>query len=94
MEVLLSMMFGLSLRMILSSTQGRLYAAMIGVWEGACLRYLTHQTAHTADRVLLSPADIDSLDPFLSFGVRLCIDYFVTNSFAQLISIGLWSILG
>ncbi|KAJ3724894.1 hypothetical protein C8R42DRAFT_463699 [Lentinula raphanica] len=74
MEVLLSMMFGLSLRMILSSTQGRLYAAMIGVWEGACLRYLTHQTAQTTDRVLLSPADIDS--------------------FAQLISIGLWSILG
>ncbi|KAJ3803192.1 hypothetical protein GGU11DRAFT_752218 [Lentinula aff. detonsa] len=91
MEILLSMMFGLSLRMILSSTQGRLYAAMIGVWEGACLRYLTNQAANTANRV--PQANSDSLDPFLSFGVRLCIDYFITNSCAQLFSIALWSML-
>ncbi|KAJ4471907.1 hypothetical protein C8R41DRAFT_850342 [Lentinula lateritia] len=65
--------------------QGKLYPAILGVWEGACLRYLINGTP---------PSSSSSLDPMLSYAVRLCIDYFITDSFGQVIGMMVWSLLG
>ncbi|KAH7872144.1 uncharacterized protein C8R40DRAFT_1118551 [Lentinula edodes] len=89
MEILFTMIFGLCLRFVLGSSpvmvQGKLYPAILGVWEGACLRYLING---------IPPSSSSSLDPILSYAVRLCIDYFITDSFGQVIAMVVWSFLG
>ncbi|KAJ3879864.1 hypothetical protein F5051DRAFT_297978, partial [Lentinula edodes] len=90
MEILFTMIFGLCLRFVLGSSpvmvQGKLYPAILGVWEGACLRYLINGTPPSSSS--------SSLDPMLSYAVRLCIDYFITDSLAQVIAMVVWSFLG
>lgn len=83
-QIFLTMIFGVVLRFVLAptQTQGRLYPAILGFWEGACLRYLTNQLPSS------------NVDPFLSYAVRLCIDFFITDSFAQVLTIVLWTFLG
>ncbi|KAJ4468144.1 hypothetical protein J3R30DRAFT_3715020 [Lentinula aciculospora] len=98
------MLFGLCLRFVLASSsiaQGRLYPAILGVWEGVCLRYLINLTNETNQTRQTNQTNREhqhnetiSVDPFLSYGVRLCIDYFITDSFTQVFGIVLWSFLG
>ncbi|KIK67129.1 hypothetical protein GYMLUDRAFT_238464 [Collybiopsis luxurians FD-317 M1] len=84
MDILTTMIFGLGLRFVLGGhAQGRTYPAILGVWEGACLRYLNNQALPSS-----------TADAYLSYGVRLCIDFFITDSFAQILAIALWSFLG
>ncbi|KAJ3803810.1 hypothetical protein F5876DRAFT_71151 [Lentinula aff. lateritia] len=94
MEILLTMLFGLCLRFVLGSSpglvQGKLYPALLGVWEGVCLRYLT-----TLPPTSPPPQNSSSsLDALLSYAVRLCIDYFITESVGQVCSMVVWSFVG
>ncbi|KAF5389453.1 hypothetical protein D9757_004274 [Collybiopsis confluens] len=83
MDILVTMIFGLGLRFVLSEhAQAKSYPAILGLWEGACLRYLNNQAPST-------------IDPYLSYAVRLSIDFFVTSSnFPQILAIAVWSFLG
>lgn len=86
MDVALSILAGLSLRIFLFNTAAissvTLSTAVLGIWEGAVLHQVSGRSS--------SP----NLDHFLAYGLRLVVDLLISKDFQRLFMIVLWSTLG
>ncbi|KDR75065.1 hypothetical protein GALMADRAFT_211384 [Galerina marginata CBS 339.88] len=87
MDVALSILAGLGLRLFLvfttgSSPSSKLTTAVLGLWEGIVLHQLSGRST--------SP----NLDHFLAYGLRLAVDLLVSKSLQRMVMVVLWSALG
>ncbi|TEB37249.1 hypothetical protein FA13DRAFT_1809809 [Coprinellus micaceus] len=84
MDSIYSIVFGLALRSIvgLASRQDwKVSAPIVGLWEGVI----------TLHFMKMMPS---SFDPYVSWGVRMLIDYLITESVSRMVLVVIWTCLG
>ncbi|TFK53725.1 hypothetical protein OE88DRAFT_1733610 [Heliocybe sulcata] len=82
-ETIFSLALGLGLRGLVGAVTGphaTLSGILVGLWEGAALHHLAHASR--------------SLDPYISYVLRVVIDYFWTEDSHRVIIVLLWTGLG
>lgn len=84
MDVALSIVTGLGLRLFLTGINDSLAPVLIGIWEGAFVNQLSNQSSGG------SPA----VDHYLAYGLRLVVDVLFTGNPRRMVLILLWTTLG
>ncbi|KAF9059585.1 hypothetical protein BDP27DRAFT_1158441, partial [Rhodocollybia butyracea] len=84
MDNIFAIAFGLSLRVIITLVSNhslKLTGSLVGLWEGIVLLHFTQKWPK-------------SFDPYVAYGVRLFVDFLVTESVARLALVVIWTGLG
>lgn len=84
MDVALSIVTGLGLRLFLTGINDALAPVLIGIWEGAFINQLSNNLSGG------SPA----VDHYLAYGLRLVVDVLFTGNVRRMVLIFLWTTLG
>ena len=75
MDSLFSIVFGIGLRFVVDTVSHqdfKLTGTLVGLWEGVILLHFTKKTPKSSD-------------PYIAFAVRLCVDFYLTESVARLV---------
>ncbi|EGN99933.1 hypothetical protein SERLA73DRAFT_28936, partial [Serpula lacrymans var. lacrymans S7.3] len=84
MDSILAIASGLVFRFfvdVVSSDNVRVAGTLIGLWEGLVVH-------HFLSRMPRSP------DPYLAFGVRIFIDFLITESLSRMVMVVVWAGIG
>ncbi|KIK69208.1 hypothetical protein GYMLUDRAFT_639698, partial [Collybiopsis luxurians FD-317 M1] len=84
MEQLFAIGYGLSIRYIISTVPNsslKLTGTLVGLWEGIVLLHFTQKWPK-------------SFDPYVAYGVRLFIDFLVTQNVLRQVLVLLWTGMG
>lgn len=85
MDVLLSILTGLGLRIFLGGLDealGKVSPALLGLWEGAAIHHLSNSNKPS------------SSDQYLAFALRLAVDLVLTGNLQRMFIVLLWTTLG
>jgi hypothetical protein len=83
MDSIYAIAFGLGLRTLVDAVSQnlKLTASLIGLWEGVITLHFLKKMPH-------------SLDPYIAFGVRLFIDFLITENIERLVLVLIWTAFG
>ncbi|KAJ6625728.1 hypothetical protein B0H10DRAFT_1736505, partial [Mycena sp. CBHHK59/15] len=84
MDGVYSIVAGIVLRVVVDAATNhniKLSGTIVGLWEGVVLLHFMNKAP-------------TSTDPYLAYGVRLFMDFLITESVVKLLIVMLWSALG
>ncbi|KAJ7044919.1 hypothetical protein C8F04DRAFT_874917, partial [Mycena alexandri] len=84
MDGVYSIAAGLALRLVVDAATFhniKLSGTLVGLWEGVILLHYLNKAP-------------GSTDPYLAYGVRIFVDFLVTESLFKLVIVLLWSTMG